>query len=158
MSESNNVSHWINQIKHGDSAAANRIWQHYFDRLVKSVRGRLQGQNRAVSDEEDIVLSRGRLDIVRKVYLQVGPIIGFPWWLMWIPVAVAIGFDEVLHPNSLVPSLAVGLVGMAVSYWLYMGVQRANSPSAEEWRKRFGGKSIANAQLFLDEIEQAQIG
>lgn len=57
MSESKNVSNWIDQVKCGDSVAANRIWQHYFDRLVRSVRGRLGGHNRAVSDEEDIVLS-----------------------------------------------------------------------------------------------------
>lgn len=57
MSDTNNVSHWIDLVKYGDSAAANRIWQHYFDRLVRSVRRRLNGQNRAVSDEEDIVLS-----------------------------------------------------------------------------------------------------
>ncbi|MFK7766893.1 MAG: ECF-type sigma factor [Mariniblastus sp.] len=57
MSDSQNVSHWIHLVKDGDSAAANRIWQHYFDRLVRSVRQRLYGQNRAVSDEEDIVLS-----------------------------------------------------------------------------------------------------
>jgi RNA polymerase sigma factor (sigma-70 family) len=57
MSEENAVSHWIEQVKAGDSAAANQLWQHYFDRLVRAVRGRLQGQNRAVSDEEDVVLS-----------------------------------------------------------------------------------------------------
>lgn len=57
MSKSTNVSHWIHLVKDGDSDAANRIWQHYFDRLVRAVRGRLYGQNRAVSDEEDIVLS-----------------------------------------------------------------------------------------------------
>ncbi len=57
MSKSTNVSHWIDLVKAGDSAAATRIWQHYFDRLVRNVRGRLQGQNRAISDEEDIVLS-----------------------------------------------------------------------------------------------------
>ncbi|TWU08161.1 ECF-type sigma factor [Stieleria varia] len=57
MSKSTNVSHWIDLVKAGDSAAANHIWQHYFDRLVRSVRARLRGQNRAVSDEEDIVLS-----------------------------------------------------------------------------------------------------
>jgi RNA polymerase sigma factor (sigma-70 family) len=57
MSKSTNVSHWIDLVKDGDSIAANRIWEHYFDRLVRSVRGRLSGQNRAVSDEEDIVLS-----------------------------------------------------------------------------------------------------
>lgn len=57
MSDNNNVSHWIDLVKGGDSAAANRIWQLYFDRLVRAVRRRVYGQNRAVSDEEDIVLS-----------------------------------------------------------------------------------------------------
>lgn len=57
MSKNTNVSHWIELVKVGDSAAANRIWHHYFDRLVRSVRGKLAGHNRAVSDEEDIVLS-----------------------------------------------------------------------------------------------------
>ncbi|MGB7328323.1 MAG: ECF-type sigma factor [Rubripirellula sp.] len=57
MSKNTNVSHWIELVKAGDSAAANQIWQHYFDRLVRAVRARLYGQNRAVSDEEDIVLS-----------------------------------------------------------------------------------------------------
>lgn len=57
MSKNTNVSHWIDLVKHGDSVAANQIWQHYFDRLVRIVRQRLYGQNRAVSDEEDVVLS-----------------------------------------------------------------------------------------------------
>ncbi len=57
MPKNTNVSHWIDLVKAGDSAAATRIWQHYFDRLVRSVRARLYGQNRAVLDEEDIVLS-----------------------------------------------------------------------------------------------------
>ena len=51
------ISHWIQQVKHGDSVAADEIWKHYFDRLVRSVRARLRGGNRAVSDEEDVVLS-----------------------------------------------------------------------------------------------------
>ncbi|XZE52038.1 ECF-type sigma factor [Planctomycetaceae bacterium SH139] len=58
MSEENAISHWIEQVKAGDSAAANQRWHHYFDRLVRAVRGRLQGQNRAVSDEEDVVPGR----------------------------------------------------------------------------------------------------
>lgn len=57
MSNDPNVSHWIEQVRQGDSLAANRVWQHYFDRLVRDVRRRLNGQNRAISDEEDIVLS-----------------------------------------------------------------------------------------------------
>ena len=57
MSENSNISHWIDLVKSGDSVAANRIWHHYFDRLVRAVRARMAGQNRAISDEEDIVLS-----------------------------------------------------------------------------------------------------
>ena len=57
MVDSDNVSHWIQLVKDGDSVATNQIWKHYFDRLVRAVRNRLYGQNRAVSDEEDIVLS-----------------------------------------------------------------------------------------------------
>lgn len=57
MSQPHEVSHWIDQVKEGNPSAANQIWQHYFDRLVRAVRQRLYGQNRAVSDEEDIVLS-----------------------------------------------------------------------------------------------------
>ena len=83
--------------------------------------------------------------------------IGFPWWLMWIPAAVAAGFDGVMHPNSLIPSLVVGVIGLVVSYWLYLRVQRSDKASAEQWRKIFAGKSIANAYLALKEIGQAQI-
>ena len=57
MSESKDVSHWIDLVKDGDSAAADRIWRLYFERLVRAVRGRLQGGNRAVTDEEDVALS-----------------------------------------------------------------------------------------------------
>lgn len=57
MSDSKHVSHWIDLVKDGDSLAAHQIWHHYFDRLVRAVRGRLSGQNRSVTDEEDVVLS-----------------------------------------------------------------------------------------------------
>lgn len=100
---------------------------------------------------------RSRLDSVRSTYLRIGGVIGFPWWLMWIPVTVAIGFDGVLHPYSLIPSLAVGIIGLAASFWLYVLVQRSHRPAAEDWRMKFAGKSIARAYLTLNEIERAQI-
>ncbi|HBE69134.1 MAG TPA: RNA polymerase subunit sigma-70 [Planctomycetaceae bacterium] len=57
MPDESHVSHWIQLVKEGDSVAASELWRHYFDRLVRAVRVRLGGQNRAPSDEEDIVLS-----------------------------------------------------------------------------------------------------
>ncbi|OYP29976.1 ECF-type sigma factor [Rhodopirellula sp. MGV] len=57
MTDNNQVTNWIEQVKQGDSHAEIQIWQHYFDRLVRTVRNHLCGQNRAISDEEDIVAS-----------------------------------------------------------------------------------------------------
>lgn len=57
MSDRKSVSHWIDLAKAGDSAAVDRIWRHYFDRLVRVIRARLHGNDRAVTDEEDIALS-----------------------------------------------------------------------------------------------------
>jgi len=101
---------------------------------------------------------RSKLDDVQSGYLRAGVIIGFAWWLMWIPVCVAIGFDAVvIYRNSLVPSLVIGIVGLIVSLLLYYRVLRLGNASSESWRKRFSGESLPAAYLALDEIENAQI-
>lgn len=106
---------------------------------------------------EPVAQVRNSLDRVRRTYLRFGSLVGFPWWLMWIPATVAIGFDGVMHPYSLIPSLLVGVVGLAVSLWFYLRVMRSDKASAEKWRTSFAGNSLANAYMVLNEIEQAQI-
>ncbi|MEQ9684337.1 MAG: hypothetical protein RLO49_16685, partial [Rhodospirillales bacterium] len=98
-----------------------------------------------------------KLDSLRSGYLRAGVLIGFVWWLMWIPVAVALGFDMVLHPNALYLSLVVGVVGFVVSLWLYLHALKPGKPDAESWRRRLAGKGIAAAYVALDEIEDAGI-
>lgn len=100
---------------------------------------------------------RGKLDNVKKAYLRLAPAIGFPWWLMWIPVTVAVGFDAVLLPSSLIVSLVVGVIGMGVSCWLFARAKRSDQASSEPSSGNLVGKSIANAYMALSEIEQAQI-
>jgi RNA polymerase sigma factor (sigma-70 family) len=51
------VSHWIDLVKQGRDSAAKHLWEFYYDRLVTSVRRRLFGSNRGVSDEDDIIVS-----------------------------------------------------------------------------------------------------
>ncbi|TWU48911.1 hypothetical protein Poly51_48150 [Rubripirellula tenax] len=66
---------------------------------------------------------RSKLDKVRSGYLRAGVLIGFISWLMWIPVFVAFGFDAVvLFPQSLIVSVAIGILGFIVSVWLYWRV------------------------------------
>ncbi len=57
MTEKDLVSHWIGQVKEGDSLAAHRLWQHYYERLVRAARLRLKGAHRGMGDEEDVVVS-----------------------------------------------------------------------------------------------------
>jgi serine/threonine-protein kinase len=88
---------------------------------------------------------------------MTGPVIGFPWWLMWLPVCVAIGFDAVIHPNSLWGSMAIGIPGMAISLWLYLRVLNSKKRSAVKWQKSFAGESLSKAYQTLEEIERARI-
>lgn len=51
------VSCWIAQLKAGDQAAAQPLWENYFRHLVERARQKLQGIPRRAADEEDVALS-----------------------------------------------------------------------------------------------------
>ena len=57
MSSEDSVSHWIEQLRAGDPAAAECLWGRYFERLVGLARIRLRGAPRRAADEEDVALS-----------------------------------------------------------------------------------------------------
>jgi DNA-directed RNA polymerase specialized sigma24 family protein len=57
MSVPGSVTSWIVQLKAGDPAAAQPLWQRYFRRMVALARKRLQGARRREADEEDVALS-----------------------------------------------------------------------------------------------------
>lgn len=101
---------------------------------------------------------RSKLDRVRSLRIILGPIIGFAWWLLWIPLSVVIGFDAVvLYRSSLLSSLVVGVVGLVVSLWLYWVALRPGNASSELWKRKFSGESLSAASVALDEIVDAQI-
>src|SRR5262245_39443366 len=57
MSPIESVTHWINQLKAGDHAAAQNLWERYCQRLVGLARKKLRDRPRRVTDEEDVALS-----------------------------------------------------------------------------------------------------
>jgi DNA-directed RNA polymerase specialized sigma24 family protein len=57
MSSSGSVTAWIDQLRAGDRAAAQRLWEGYFHRLVGLARQKLRKAPRGMADEEDVALS-----------------------------------------------------------------------------------------------------
>ncbi len=112
---------------------------------------------RRIDYSKSVVEIHRKLDSVRSGYLRAGIIIGFVWWLMWIPASVAIGFDAVMHPNSLIPSLVIGVMGLVVSVWFYWRALSAGDASADQRKTKLAGESIESAYLALEEIEHANI-
>src|SRR6478609_3604839 len=51
------ITAWIADLKAGDAAAANALWQVYFPRLVALARIKLSATPKAYADEEDVALS-----------------------------------------------------------------------------------------------------
>src|SRR5438874_1974030 len=57
MSPGTSVTDWLGRLRAGDRDAAQRLWERYFDQLVRLARGRLRGARRRAADEEDVALS-----------------------------------------------------------------------------------------------------
>jgi DNA-directed RNA polymerase specialized sigma24 family protein len=57
MTSGEPITEWVRQLQGGDDVAAQKLWEGYFDRLVRLARGKLQGTPRRAADEEDVALS-----------------------------------------------------------------------------------------------------
>jgi DNA-directed RNA polymerase specialized sigma24 family protein len=57
MTSPGSITHWIVQLKSGEPAAAQPLWEGYFRKMVELARQKLQGMPRRAADEEDVALS-----------------------------------------------------------------------------------------------------
>src|SRR5262245_17756158 len=57
MSSAEGFTNWMEQLRRGDTAAAQRLWEDYFERLTRLARQELAGAPRRAVDEEDTVLA-----------------------------------------------------------------------------------------------------
>jgi DNA-directed RNA polymerase specialized sigma24 family protein len=57
MTSPGSITHWIGQLKSGEPAAAQPLWEGYFQKMVELARQKLQGLPRRAADEEDVALS-----------------------------------------------------------------------------------------------------
>jgi DNA-directed RNA polymerase specialized sigma24 family protein len=57
MASTGSVTTWVEQLRAGNRAAAQQLWERYFSRLVNLARTKLQGLRSRAADEEDVALS-----------------------------------------------------------------------------------------------------
>jgi RNA polymerase sigma factor (sigma-70 family) len=58
LDDPGSVTHWIGDLKDGGDAAAQLIWERYFEKLVHLARNRMRGRKLTpVEDEEDAAIS-----------------------------------------------------------------------------------------------------
>jgi RNA polymerase sigma factor (sigma-70 family) len=57
MSSEGSVTRWLGPLLEGDPAAAQQLWERYFQRLMGLARKKLHGAPRRAADEEDVALS-----------------------------------------------------------------------------------------------------
>jgi DNA-directed RNA polymerase specialized sigma24 family protein len=57
MPSKGSVTRWLGPLQEGDPAAAQQLWERYFQRLVRLARKKLQGSRPHGADEEDVALS-----------------------------------------------------------------------------------------------------
>ncbi len=57
VSNGESVTQWLHGIKAGDSADIQRLWNRYFERLVRLAGAKLPGHCRRAFDEEDVAIS-----------------------------------------------------------------------------------------------------
>ncbi len=57
LSSDDPVTHWIDELRHADEAAARKLWNHFCTRLYELGRQKLRPESRRVYDEEDAAQS-----------------------------------------------------------------------------------------------------
>jgi len=57
MSSEGSVTHWLDALLDGNQAAAQQLWERYFQRLVELARHKLRNTPKRIADEEDVALS-----------------------------------------------------------------------------------------------------
>ncbi|MCA8997382.1 MAG: hypothetical protein KDA80_10350 [Planctomycetaceae bacterium] len=57
MDADQTITVWLHQLREGDNAAAQRLWEQYYQRMVSLARKKLEGARRGIADEEDVALS-----------------------------------------------------------------------------------------------------
>jgi serine/threonine-protein kinase len=143
--------------KHIPHRLASGIVLHVYGLLMILAAGVVCARIKRLDYSKSTLDIREQLDGIRNTYLRFGTFLGLAWWLMWIPVAVAVGFDGIVYPQALGISIGVGLLGLALSVFVCVRFVKSDHPSSAKCREILAGDSLRAAYRALDEIVDADV-
>ena len=108
-----------------------------------------------------VTILQRRVAQLEHTYVRSGWILGLPWWVLWIPVALMVleffGIDISRVPaESWMPgSIAFGVAGMLLTVIVFRWARRSTRPGVRERVERMAsGVSIDKAKRLLVDIER----
>ncbi len=96
------LSIWINGLKDGDQAAAEQLWNLYFEKMVLLARRKLRGVSTVARSEEDVALSAFKsfcLGIQRGRYGDVEGSVNL--WPLLVTLTINKSIDQLRYQNRL---------------------------------------------------------
>lgn len=102
-----------------------------------------------------------RVARLEHTYVRSNWILGLPWWVLWIPVALmaleffGIDISRVPAEYWMPGSIAFGVVGMLLTVIAFHWARRSTQPGVRERVERMAsGASIDNAKRLLADVER----
>ena len=94
---------------------------------------------------------------LRRSYVMTGFVVGMPWWLLWIPLAMVVFGIDLNGRFSwawLVTNVVIGIGGIVGTLWYFrhLWTEPKDSERRRSIEASVSGSSFRRAQSFLDEI------
>jgi len=141
---------------------------HAFGVVTAAAGGIVAGLVGGLDLSAPVLALQKRLGLLRRAYILAGIAVGWPWWVMWLPVVIAIAGLDPRHAGSTGTatwvwiSLAIGVAGLLATWGFYRWAARSARPGlAQRIEASITGASLRRAQGVLDELrafEQEQDG
>jgi serine/threonine-protein kinase len=133
---------------------------HVYGVITIIAAGYTLGKIRGIDYAAPVLSIHRQVASVRRAYVGSGIVVGYSWWLMWIPFAVVVfdylGVDIVaVAPGFVFISIAVGIAGLLAMWGLHRWASSARSGRfGQRYAESLSGGSLRRAQRVLDEIAQ----
>ncbi len=118
------------------------------------------GKIRSIDYAAPVLSIQKQLASVRRIYVGSGVVVGYSWWLMWIPFAVVVfgflGVDiSTVAPGFVPISAAIGIAGLLAMWAFHRWASNPRrGPFGQRYAESLSGGSLRRAQRVLDEITQ----